>query len=154
MLGFLYQKKRMEVRRLMQGYMNRNYGKQFRYGKRTDPRANYSEVVWVVPCESSSHKPQFGRAYPAVTKDTSSEGMALLQTGPFELERVLVGLPGDDATPTKFLDCRHTHSTALGYGYYQVGLHPECLARVDASQMAEIERALEQYQDPAAAPGH
>lgn len=145
MLGFMYQRRRMEVRRFMQGYMNRHYSKQLRYGKRTHPRANFSEVVWVVPCEKGSTRPRFDRAYPALTKDSSSEGIALLQSGPFTAERILLGLPGDETTPTKFLECRHTHSTSLGYGFYQVGLHPERLAGVDPPQMAALQRALSRF---------
>ena len=84
-----------EIRRLFQGRMNRKYSQQIRFGKRVAPRANHSEVVWVIPYDAAIGRPDFSRVAPMVTKDCSCEGMSLIHDEPVTSERVLVGLPGD-----------------------------------------------------------
>ena len=142
MFGFFIRKKRVEVRRMFQGRMNRNYFQQFRFGKRADPRANYCEVLWVIPCDDSTGKPDFSRVRPMVTKDASSEGLALIHTQAFQWQKVLVGLQEIDGGGAVFVECTHEHSTPLGYGFYQIGLRPAEIVRVSTADLAEFDRQL------------
>jgi hypothetical protein len=145
MLSFAFQKSRTQVRRLLQNRMNRNYFKQFRYGQRTDPRSNFCEVVWIIPYGNSG-KPEFDRVFPVVTKDSSSEGLSLIHTQPFSADKVLVGLPGvDDGGPT-FVRCVPSHSTSLGYGFWQVGLRPERVVELGPVEQAQLKRELGRFE--------
>ncbi len=127
---------------MFQGRMNRNYFHQFRFGKRVDPRANHCEVLWIIPYDDSTGKPNFRRVLPLVTKDASSEGLSLIHTEPFDWKKVLVGLPAIEESGTIFVDCTHQHSTPLGFGFYQIGLHPEEIVMLSASDHAELDRQL------------
>jgi hypothetical protein len=142
MFGFFIQKKRQEVRRMFQGRLNRSYFRQFRFGKRVDPRANFCEVLWVIPYDDSTGKPDFSRLFPLVTKDASSGGLALIHTEPFDCERVLVGLQEIEGSGAVFVDCMHEHSTPLGYGFYQIGLSPKEIVTLTAADLAELDRRL------------
>ena len=48
MFGFLSRNKQEEVRKIFQNRMNRSFLRQFRYGKRLEPRGAFCEVVWVI----------------------------------------------------------------------------------------------------------
>ncbi|MDA1017436.1 MAG: hypothetical protein O3A00_23645 [Planctomycetota bacterium] len=133
MFGFIFRKKQDEVRKLLQNRMNRSFLRQFRYGKRIDPRGSFCEVVWIIPYDDAVKYPDFTQGYPAVTKDISPEGLSLIHTLPIRAKRVLVALEG--ASETRFVACTHTHSTNLGYGYYQIGLHPEEVLWLDESEL-------------------
>lgn len=143
MFGFLFRKKREDVRRILQRSMNRSFLKHFRYGNRLDPRCSFCEVVWVLPCEAGMPGPDFEQAFAAVTKDIAPEGLSLIAQEPFAVERVLIGLP--DRPQVHFVLCTVGHSTPMGYGFYQVGLHPEEPMTVHQDDVQELERRLSEH---------
>lgn len=133
MFGFLFRKKQDEVRKLLQNRMNRSFLRQFRYGKRVDPRGSYCEVVWIIPYDDNVKYPDFGRGFPVVTKDISPEGLSLIHTSPMNGERVVVAM--ENARETRFVVCSCEHTTDLGYGFYQIGLHPDEVLWLDESEL-------------------
>lgn len=142
MIDFLFSRKREDVRRLLSTRMNVSFLRRFRYGKRQEARGAFTEVVWVIPYDKNRRTPDFAGVFAAVTLDASPEGLSLIQTRPVADRKLLIGLP--DPTGVKFLHCEVEHTTAMGYGFHHVGLHPTAIVDVDASDIAEVERQLEQ----------
>lgn len=140
MIDFLFSRKREDVRRLLSTRMNVSFLRRFRYGKRQEARGPFTEVVWVIPYDAGGRKPEFSRAFAAVTLDASPEGLSLLQSRPSADRKLLVGLP--DAAGVQFLICEVEHSTPMGYGFHHLGLHPTALIDVDPADVAKIERRL------------
>ncbi|HID24188.1 MAG TPA: hypothetical protein EYP14_17550 [Planctomycetaceae bacterium] len=143
MFGFLFQKKRDEVRRLLANRMNTRFSSQFRYGLRKAPRGSFCEVVWVIPYDSVRSTPRVEHAFPVVTKDICSEGLSLIHTTPINEERIVVGLEG--TVQMHFLLCHREHSTPLGYGYYQIGVHPEEVLKFRADVLLRLKRRMAQF---------
>lgn len=141
MFGFVLQKKRDEIRRLLSGRMNREYFRQFRYGDRGAPRGSFCEVVWLIPLAEGSREPICDQAFPVVTKDISHEGLSLIHNAPLEYDRMLVGLWS--RTDLKFLLCRCQHSTELGYGFFQIGLHPDEVFHLDQLTIRQLSQHFE-----------
>jgi len=144
MFGFFLQRKRDEVRRLLSGRMNRQYFRQFRYGERFAPRGSFCEVVWVIPLDPQTDQPRCEDAFPAVTKDICHEGLSLVLGAAVEGERVLVGL--QTSSELSFLRCRCQHSTSLGYGFHQVGLHPEEIVHLDMLTVTSLRRHFSRFE--------
>ena len=147
MFGFLFQKKREDVRRLLSGRMNRRYFRQFRYGDRLNPRGSFCEVVWIIPYDEGSSEPQFDQLFPLVTKDISSEGLSLIHNQPIHIKRMLVGL--ESSVEVNFVVCELQHSTPLGYGFYQVGLLPMEVVYLDQATVEGLKRQFEQFEEQA-----
>jgi len=143
MFGFLFQKKRDEVRRLLANRMNSRFSSQFRYGLRKNPRGSFCEVVWVIPYDSDRSMPRVEAAFPVVTKDICSEGLSLIHTTPIDQQRIVVGLEG--AVQMHFLLCHREHCTPLGYGYYQIGVHPEEILKLRADLLLRLERRMAEF---------
>ena len=136
MFGFLSRNKQEEVRKIFQNRMNRSFLRQFRYGKRLEPRGAFCEVVWVIPYDVEDEQPDYAAVSAAVTKDISPEGLSLVCDTPLEHKRVVIGL--ERANEMTYVVCDNCHTTPLGYGYFQIGLHPTeeiRISRLDEQQM-------------------
>lgn len=120
MLDFLFYKKRSEVSRILTGRMNTHYAAGLDPGERRSPRCTYCEVVWLI--EYDRGRPCFDEATPVVSKDISPTGLSLIHTSLLQEEHVIVGLRQQEGMV--FIRCRRGHSTALGCGYFQIGLAP------------------------------
>ncbi len=143
MFGFLFRKKKEAVRRLLAGRMTTRYYSQFRFGKRQNPRGALCEVVWVMPYDSDRVRPVVEKAFPAVTKDFSAEGPSLIHTRPLPHRRIVIGLEG--TVETHLLLAHVEHCTPLGYGFFQIGVHPEEVLRVlpeDSKTLAQRMRSF------------
>ena len=127
MFGFFTRRQHEEVRRVLSRHMNRDFIKKFRYGQRRDARGSFCQAVWVIPCDAGS-EPQFDAAFPAITKDISPEGLSLIRNEPIVAERVVIGLGNDKLM--SFVQCSLEHSTPVGAGFYQIGVHPRHIVRV------------------------
>jgi hypothetical protein len=121
MLDFEFFNRKKRVQTALTSKINTGCVDEMRYQDRKASRTVYSQVVWLVPCQGKT--PDYAQATPAVSKDISIEGLALLHTAPVNTKGAVVGLPGENG-PT-FLWCDVEHSTALGYGFFQIGLAPE-----------------------------
>jgi hypothetical protein len=143
MFGFLLSKKQQEVRRMFRTRMNHNYFQQFRFGQRVNPRSGFCEVVWVVPFRGLTRQPEASEAFPVVTKDYASEGLSILHTQPLEDKQVLLALPGE--LGPEYVLCTREHTTALGYGFYQIGLHPDEIVKVSPAFEHELQARLEEF---------
>ncbi len=88
-------------------------------GPRLDYRVNLTVVVVVVPMEDG--KPRLGRAFTAVTKEFSAEGVGVVVEEPVKLEHVVIGFRWEGETI--YLRARAKHMNPLGGGFYQLGLH-------------------------------
>jgi hypothetical protein len=120
-----------------------------RYQDRKAQRSNFSEVVWLIPMEGK--QASFSKAVPAVSKDLSIQGLAIIHTAPMSESPLVVGIPGEHGT--SFFQCNVEHSSALGYGFYQIGLFPVKLLTPHMSEVKAWETRTAQFQtDPAPAP--
>ena len=148
MFGFFFRKKREDVRTLLSRLMNRRYFRQFRYGDRFDSRGSFCETVLVIPYDEDNLQPVFEQTFPVVTKDISAEGLALIHNEPISTKRMLIGIEGPHGMP--FLLCELQHSTPIGYGFYQIGVHPIEVIVVDEVALRELPRRFANAQEVAA----
>lgn len=147
MLGFLFHKKRDEVKRILNGRMNRTFLQTLNPEEvRGSRRGAFTEVVWVVPCNDTATA-DFASVFPAVTKDLSAQGICLLHYGPITEPRVIIGLR--DETDPRFLLCTRTHCTAIGSGFYQIGLHPDEVILIRNQAIDLMRETLARYEAPA-----
>ena len=144
MFGFLFQKRRDEVRRLLATRMNSRYVSQFRYGNRTAPRGPLCDVVWIIPCGDGIDAIQIDQAYPVVTKDISPDGLALIHQRPIS-GRLLVGLQGP--LEMKFILSQVEHRTPLGYGFYQIGVNPEEIVALSPEQNYRLRQRMTNFEN-------
>ncbi len=142
MFGFFLKKKQDNVRRVFSGRMNRRSLQQFRFGDRRDARGTLCEVVFVIPYDDDEEAPQFDRAFPAVSKDICFEGLSFIHNRPVEQNRILIGLEGDELP--LFIACTLQHSTPLGFGFFQIGLHPHEVVQVSADSLQALDAALKE----------
>ena len=141
MLQFAMSRKRQDVRKLFHNRMNNMYYKQFKYGKRSAPRSNFSEVIWLMP--SPNGNTDFSSAIPMVTKDCSVEGVSVIGLQPLKGEQLVVAL--DTETRPNFVSCKLKHCTELGYGYFQLGLHPMQVVKAGNRDFYHFEQAQQRF---------
>jgi len=77
-----------------------------------------------------------------VTRDISTNGMALIHNRPIREPRIVVGLR--DETYPRFIVCDLEHCTELGYGHYVIGLRPDNVLRVEPDDVDAMEQTLRQ----------
>ena len=148
MFGFFLKKKQEEVRQFLAGRMNRHYFRQFRYGDRLSPRGSFCEVVWVLPCDEHDSEPNVDVAFPVVTKDISNDGFSVTHNEPFLTLRMLVGFRGaNDTADTKFVLCELEHSTSLGCGFFQIGLHPQEIVVLNHSALQQFRQRVREFEE-------
>lgn len=145
MFGFFLQKKQENVRRILSGRMNRRSLQQFRFGDRRDARGTQCEVVFVIPYDEQEEFPQFDRAFPAVSKDICFEGLSFIHAAPIEQNRMMIRLEGNDEPI--FIACTLQHSTPLGFGFFQIGVHPHEVIRVAAESIQTLDTAMQKHVD-------
>lgn len=148
MFNFDFFKKRSEVSRAMTHRLNHACMEALRYQDRKDDRAAYSQVIWIIPTNGKKRL-DFAASVPAVSKDISKEGLSLIHTAAVEGESLLVALPGENGH--SFLQCKIEHCTALGYGFFQIGLHPENVANVKYDDMRAWKARCREFEKTAAA---
>lgn len=140
MFGFLFHRKREEVKRILHGRMNRTYMQGIENKNRSGSRGAFCEVVWLIPVDEEARQPDFNRVTTLVTKDISSTGLSLIHNQPVHDRRVIVGLR-DESLP-RFIVCDLQHCTSLGYGHYLIGLHPEEVIQIDLGDVEAMEQRL------------
>jgi hypothetical protein len=139
MFGFLFHRKRQEVRRALATRINHNCVSQIRHASRTATRSPFCEVVWLIP-DHDDLSDAFADMVPVVSKDISTQGVALIHTEPVTARRVVLGLEG--AHGASFIRSTVEHSTPLGYGFYQIGLYPDEVLHVAPAEVAQWRRRL------------
>ena len=78
-----------------------------------------------------------------MTKDICSEGLSLIHTSRVAHDRLIVGL--EDAVQMHFLLCHREHCTPLGYGYYQIGVHPEEIIKLKPDVIMRLQRRMQEF---------
>lgn len=146
MFSFLFHKKRDEVRRILQGRMNKSFLQDVTGGKRQSTRGPLSEVVWLVAWDADAREPSTHDVRPVLTKDICATGISLLHTDELADSHVVVGLL-DDQGP-RFIRCEVVHSTSLGFGYFQSGLNPINLVHINPSDVDAMTERIEQVEQP------
>lgn len=141
MFGFLFQRKREDVRKLLSRHMNRDYLRKFRYGQRQEPRGSFCRPVWVVPFDQAE-VPRFDEAFVAITKDMCPEGISLIRQEPITHERMLVGL--GEPEDMVFTVCTLEHTTPVGLGFFQIGVQPLEVFETRPSQRETLKRRAEE----------
>lgn len=140
MFGFLFHRKREEVKRILHGRMNRAYMRGIDNKNRNASRGAFCEVVWLIPIDEETRSPDFSRVSTLVTKDISAGGLSLIHDRPIGDRRMIVGL--QDESQPRFIVCDLEHCTALGYGHYLIGLHPDEVVQIDPSEIEAMDQRL------------
>jgi hypothetical protein len=148
MLSLFFPNKRTAVHRLLANRMNRAVFERLPEKDRRNARSMFSEVVWLIP-GAERGRPDFAAAIPAVGKDISPRGVALIHTAPVAGGSVLLALQG--LTGTHVLRCTCQHSTALGYGFYQIGLNAEEIVVPSNGDTEQLRRRIAQFAEPPSA---
>lgn len=143
MLGFIFHKKRNDVKRMLVGRTNRAQLRDIDgHHGRGPTRTGWTEVVWAVPCRSHAEA-DYNRAFAAVTRDISSDGIGLIiQNGPVSEPRMIVGLH-EGADSRRFLMCTLKHCTPLAQGFYQIGLLADELIEMSPAEEDAIGQAIQ-----------
>ncbi len=129
---------------MLHGRVNRAHARTISLNNiRNATRGSFTEVVWVLPCQSSTRF-NGSEVFPAVTKDISSQGLSIFHTAPLVEKCVLIGL--HDETGRRFLACSPKHCTSLGYGFYQIGLMAEEVAAVSDAEYKRMCDAMSKYE--------
>jgi hypothetical protein len=112
--------KRHEVQNFMLKLINNNCPelKALRDGPRVERRVNLTVVTLVIPFHEK--RPLVERMFPAVTKEFTTLGVAVVLSEPRALEEVILGLHW--AGKMCFVRARARHLHAIGAGFYQLGL--------------------------------
>ena len=142
MFGFLFHNKREEVRKILHGRMNRSYMQTLDNKDRHASRGAFCEVVWVIPIDGDTQRPDFSRVQTLVTRDICTNGLALIHNRPIHEQRIVVGLR--DETYPRFIVCDLEHCTELGYGHYVIGLRPDNIMRIEPDDVEAMEQTLRQ----------
>ncbi len=136
MFGFLLKRKQDEARRVLARQQNLMFGQQVRTGPRVETRGGYMQPAWVIPICPSTDVPKYSRAFPAMTRDISSQGLSIIHSGRIDATELLIGLPAqDDVT---FLRFEVVHETQLGCGFRQYGLHVRELSEVPPDFLRDL----------------
>ncbi|HUG94392.1 MAG TPA: hypothetical protein VML55_26410 [Planctomycetaceae bacterium] len=142
MFGFLFHRKRQEVRKALASRINHRCADQLRHTSRATTRSPFCEVVWLIP-DVSDLSEAFDEMMPVVSKDISTQGVSLIHTQPAASRRVVIGLEGQHGP--SFIRATVEHSTPLGYGFYQIGLSPEEVLHAAPGELARWRSRLREY---------
>jgi hypothetical protein len=136
MFGFVLRKRQQDVKKLLQGRINRTVANQLDEKARRARRCAMCDVAWIIPYAEDA-KPDFQSAYPAVTRDISEQGLSFIHTEPVHDKRLLIGLKND--VETFYIVGPVEHCTSLGYGFYQIGVKPFETIDVDPYEAKRLE---------------
>jgi hypothetical protein len=104
-------------------------------GPRLEGRLNLVVVVLVVPIEK--RKPVVSQAFPAVTKEFSTSGVALVLSGPCGLDEVALGFRWEGEIT--WVRASAKHLSPLGGGFYQLGFRlTEILPSADYPELRPL----------------
>ena len=104
-------------------------------GPRMDSRVNLTVVVAVVPVEKK--KPQINQAFTAVTKEFSSNGVALVLSEPLGLDYAILGFRFEGRMI--FVRAQAKHLNPMGGGFYQLGFQMlEVVSLADYPQLVAV----------------
>jgi len=143
MLGFLFHRKREEVKRVLHGRVNRAHARTIAIQNiRGATRQVLDEIVWVIPCESPD-KADFSQLFPAICRDLCTQGIGIFLTAPVDEPRVIIGLR--DESDARFLACTVKHCSSLGYGFYHVGLFPDEVMTPGHEQLEAMGQAFDRF---------
>jgi len=143
MFNFLPHKRRAAVQTLLTSRVNNACMANLAPGQRNNTRSQFCEVVWVVPMGPAG-QPEYSAGFPAVSKDISARGLALINNAPIDDPEFVIGLQSD--TGPVFIRCSLEHCTPLGYGFYQIGLHPDNVVSISDEELSALMANVEQHQ--------
>ena len=115
---------------------------------RWENRSNRTIPVLLTPLEGGDLS--FGETTIALTKNLSSQGLALVLHQPFRAERVVIGFWGEGEAEFVLGELRQ--NAPLGGGYWQVGL--ELTERICAADYPALEALVPQAARLVPDPGH
>jgi len=138
MFAFCTRKKYLEVHKLLRRAMDATspYSMPLMGESRVESRSNRTLPVLLVPCEGSKLVLQDHTI--ALTKNLSSQGVALVLPQPFRAQEVAIGFWLDDKP--QFVMGRVRQMVPLGGGYWQLGV--ELTERVSPEDDVDVESLL------------
>ena len=143
MLNFDFFNQQAEVKRALSSRLNHTCMDGLRYQDRKVERSHFSEVVWVVPLVG--RKPDFSQSIPVVSKDLSLQGLSLIHSAPLIQSPLIIGVPGHCGP--SFFECKVEHCSALGFGFFQVGLFPVKVVSVSLADVKAWEARKTEFED-------
>jgi hypothetical protein len=145
MLGFLFHKKREEVKRVLHGRVNRAHARTLAVQNiRGATRQIFNEIVWALPCDSPDSA-DFSKLFPVICRDLCTQGIGVFLTTPVVESHIIIGLR-DESEP-RFLACTVKHCSPLGCGFYHAGLFPDEVMTLRRDQVEAMCQAIEKYAD-------
>lgn len=103
-------------------------------GPRLDKRVNLSLVVLVVPLED--WKLQVGKAFYAVTRELSSNGVGIILSQQHALDEVVLGFRLENEMT--FVHATAKHLNVMGNGFYYLGLEMTEIAPISKYPALQI----------------
>ena len=116
----LFSKRRdLEIQSFMAKLINNNCAalESLNEGPRDERRVRLTVVILLVPVKHG--KPNVQRLLPAVTKEFSTRGVAVVTNQPKELDQVVLGLRWEGCM--KWIAAKAKYVHPMGAGFYQVG---------------------------------
>jgi hypothetical protein len=116
----LFSKRRdLEVRSFMAKLINNNCAalESLNEGPRDEHRVRLTVVVLLVPVKNG--KPNVERMFPALTKEFSTRGVAVVTNEPRGFDQVVLGLRWEHCM--KWIAAKAKYVHPMGAGFYQVG---------------------------------
>ena len=147
MFDFTSPGKRKRVQAVLTNRLNQKCLNEMQGNERGPDRSAYVHALIAVP--GKKRKWRFEEAFPVLSRDLSTSGMAVLHNAMIEGE-LLVEVPGDNTS--HFVRCTVQHSNQLGFGYWHIGLKAEEIIEISNSQSKILQQQLDQFNAALAAP--
>ena len=138
MFDFTSPMKRKRVQAVLTKRVNQKCLEELSGGNRGIDRTSYVNALIVIP--GSKRAWRFEEAFPVLSRDLSSAGMAILHSSALEGE-VLVEVTGKDAFYS-YVRCKVQHCNDLGYGYWQIGLKAEEIIGINRADHITLQERI------------
>lgn len=104
-------------------------------GPRQDSRVNLTVVAVIIPIEGGQL--QVGRAFTAVTKEFSNNGVGLVLNEPLGLDWAILGFRLEGQM--EFVRAQAKHLDPMGGGFHQIGFHlTEVVSSADYPELKSL----------------
>lgn len=140
MFDFASPGKRKRVQAVLTNRLNQKCLNELQGNERGPDRTAYVHALIAVP--GKKRKWRFEDAFPVLSRDLSTSGMAVLHNAVIEGE-LLVEMPGKNTS--HFVRCTVQHCNQLGFGYWHIGLKAEEIIEIGLRQSETLAQQLEQF---------
>ncbi len=140
MFDFSHGKKLQKVQAVLTNRINQRCLSEVRGANRGPERSAYVHALVVIPGRRKHW--EFENAFPALSRDISPHGLALLHNAPLEGE-FLVEIAAEQTA--NYVHCTVRHCSEIGYGYWQVGMQANEVIVLDPLDHRRLEKRVEEF---------